>query len=74
MIAPALTDPIEDARAICILVDRSKVGWIVANIGPGSWDVWLDVYAAGRRLRRGVIQVERRVVALSSLIWDSCGT
>jgi hypothetical protein len=29
-------------------------GWIVANGGRDSWDVWLDLYTGEGRLRRRV--------------------
>src|SRR5215203_7363045 len=33
---------LDDARASCTPKGRCKVGWIVANAGRESWDVWLD--------------------------------
>jgi hypothetical protein len=41
-----------DARASCTSKGRCKVGWIVANSGRDSWDVWLNVYTGEGRLRR----------------------
>jgi hypothetical protein len=71
MIAPALIDSVEDAWVTCAPKGMGVEGtrrFIVANTGQDSWDFWLDVYTSEGRLRRGVMQVERRVVASSSLI------
>jgi hypothetical protein len=35
-------------RAASVLV----IGWIVANAGRDSWDVWLEVHTGEGRLRR----------------------
>jgi hypothetical protein len=43
---------LEEARASCTPKGRCKVGWIVANAGRDSWDVWLDVHTGEGRLRR----------------------
>ena len=48
----ALPDPVEIARATCTPKGRCKIGWIVANSGRDSWDVWLDVHTGEGRLRR----------------------
>ncbi len=37
-------DRLVDAAASCTPKGRCRVGWIVANSGRDSWDVWLDVY------------------------------
>jgi hypothetical protein len=39
------------ALATCTPKGRCKVGWIVANSGRDSWDVWLDVHTGEGRLR-----------------------
>jgi hypothetical protein len=43
---------VESARASCTPKGRCKVGWIVANSGRDSWDVWLDLHTGEGRLRR----------------------
>ena len=43
---------VEDARASCTPKGRSRIGWIVANAGRDSWDVWLDLHTGEGRLRR----------------------
>ena len=43
---------VDDARASCTPKGRCKVGWIVANAGRESWDVWLDLHTDEGRLRR----------------------
>jgi hypothetical protein len=48
----AFTDPIEEARASCTPKGRCRIGWIVANSGRESWDVWLDVQTGEGRLRQ----------------------
>ena len=45
-------DPLKDARATCTAKGRCMIGWIVANSGRDSWDVWLDVHTGEGRLRR----------------------
>jgi hypothetical protein len=47
-------DRLVDARASCTPKGRCKVGWIVANSGRDSWDVWLDRHTGEGRLRRRV--------------------
>jgi hypothetical protein len=42
----------EDAQASCTPKGRCRIGWIVANTGRDSWDVWLDVHTSEGRLRR----------------------
>jgi hypothetical protein len=32
--------------------NRCQIGWIVANGGRDSWDVWLDVHTGEGSLRR----------------------
>lgn len=48
----ALPDPVQEARTTCTSKGRCKIGWILANSGRDSWDVWLDVQAGEGRLRR----------------------
>ena len=48
----AFPDQLEDAQASCTPKGRCKVGWIVANSGRDSWDVWLDLETGEGRLRR----------------------
>ncbi len=38
------------------LEGRCKVGWVVTNVGQGSWDVWLEVST-------GVVKLIRRANA-----------
>jgi hypothetical protein len=47
-----LPSGVEGARATCTPKGRCKVGWIVANAGRESWDVWLDLHTGEGRLRR----------------------
>ena len=42
----------EEARKTCRPKGRCNVGWIVANSGRDSWDVWLDLHTGEGRLRR----------------------
>jgi hypothetical protein len=43
---------VEDARASCTPKGCCNIGWIVANSGRDSWDVWLDLHTGEGRLRR----------------------
>jgi hypothetical protein len=43
---------VESAHQTCTPKGRCKIGWIVANSGRNSWDVWLDVHTGEGRLRR----------------------
>jgi hypothetical protein len=45
-------DSLEEARQTCTPKGRCRLGWIVANSGRDSWDVWLDVTTGEGRLRR----------------------
>ena len=47
----ALPDPLEEARKTCTPLGRCKVGWIIAEGGRTSYDVWLDVHTDEGRLR-----------------------
>ncbi len=42
----------EEARKTCTPKGRCTIGWIVANAGRDSWDVWLDLHTGEWRLRR----------------------
>ena len=48
----ALPDKLADARENCTPKGRCKIGWIVANSGRQSWDVWLDIHTGEGRLRK----------------------
>jgi hypothetical protein len=48
----AFPDPLEDTRKTCTPKGRSRIGWILANTGRDSWDVWLDGHTGAGRLRR----------------------
>jgi hypothetical protein len=48
----ALPDSVEVARATCTPKGRCKVGWIIAEGGRSSFDVWLDLHTGEGRLRR----------------------
>jgi hypothetical protein len=48
----AFPDPLKDARASCTPKGRCKIGWIVAEGGRTSYDVWLDLHTGEGRLRR----------------------
>ncbi len=50
--ASRFPDPLEDARASCTPKRRCRLGWILADSGRDSWDVWLDVQTGEGRLRR----------------------
>lgn len=43
---------VKSAHQTCTPKGRCKIGWIVANNGRDSWDVWLDVHIGEGRLRR----------------------
>jgi hypothetical protein len=43
---------VKSAQQTCTPKGRCKVGWIVANSGRESWDVWLDLHTGEGRLRR----------------------
>jgi hypothetical protein len=47
-------DRIADVRASCTPKGCCRLGWILANAGRDSWDVWLDVHTGEGRLRRWV--------------------
>ena len=48
----AFPDPLVAARQSCTPKGRCQIGWIVANGGRDSWDVWLDIHTGEGRLRR----------------------
>jgi hypothetical protein len=48
----AFPDPIAEARASCTAKGRCRIGWILANGGRDSSDIWLDVHTGEGRLRR----------------------
>jgi hypothetical protein len=48
----AFPDPLEDTRETCTPKGRCKIGWIVAEGGRTSYDVWLDLHTGEGRLRR----------------------
>ena len=48
----ALPDPLAEVRKTCTPQGRCKIGWIVAEGGRTSWDVWRDVHTGEGRLRR----------------------
>lgn len=48
----AFPDPLEDARKTCKPKGRCKIGWIVAEDGRTSSDVWLDLHTGEGRLLR----------------------
>ena len=48
----AFPDPLKEARKTCTPKGRCKIGWIVAEGGRTSYDVWLDVHTREGRLRR----------------------
>jgi hypothetical protein len=50
----ALPDSVDVARASCTPKGRCKVGWIIAEGGRSSFDVWLDLHTGEGRLRRRV--------------------
>ena len=41
----AFPDPLVEAGHSCTPKGRCRVGWILANSGRESWDVWLEVSA-----------------------------
>ena len=43
---------LEQARESCTPKGRCNIGWVSANSGRKSWDVWLDVNTGEGRLRR----------------------
>jgi hypothetical protein len=45
-------DVLEDVRASCTPKGRCRLGWIVANSGRDSWDVWLEVRTGPVKLIR----------------------
>jgi hypothetical protein len=47
----ALPDPLEDAQASCTPKGRCRIGWIIAEGGRTSYDVWLDLHTGEGRLR-----------------------
>jgi len=48
----AFPNRLEDAQASWTPKGRCRIGWIVANYGRDSWDVWLDLHTGKERLRR----------------------
>ena len=48
----AFPDRLQDARASCTPKGRCKIGWIIAEGGRTSYDVWLDIHTGEGRLRR----------------------
>ena len=40
------------ARESCTPKGRCHIGWITANGGRDSWDVWLDIHTGEGRLRK----------------------
>jgi hypothetical protein len=49
-----LPSDVTSAHQTCTPKGRCRVGWIVANSGRDSWDVWLDLHTGEGRLRRRV--------------------
>ena len=47
----AFPDPIDEARNSCTPKGRYRIGWIVAEGGRTSYDIWLDVHTGEGRLR-----------------------
>ena len=43
---------VESAQQTCTPKGRCKLGWIVADAGRKSWDVWLEILTGEGRLRR----------------------
>ncbi len=64
-------DKLEAARATCTPKGRCMIGWIVANSGRDSWDVWLDVHTGEDRLRRQTNRGARRSPPRSRLTLGS---
>jgi hypothetical protein len=50
----ALPDPVDEVRKTCTPKGRCLIGWIVAEGGRTSYDVWLDRHTGKGRLRRRV--------------------
>jgi hypothetical protein len=50
----AFPDRLEDTQTSCTPKGRCRIGWIVANSGRDSWDVWRDLLTGEGRLRRRV--------------------
>jgi hypothetical protein len=48
----ALPDPVVEARKSCSPKGWCLIGWIVAEGGRESYDVWLDLHTGEGRLRR----------------------
>ena len=48
----AFPNRLEDAQASCTPKGRCRLGWIVANSGRDSWDIWFDVHTDQGRLQR----------------------
>ena len=48
----ALPDPVVEARKTCTPKGRCLIGWIVAEGGRTSYDVWLELHTGEGRLRR----------------------
>ena len=48
----ALPDPLAEVRRTCTPKGRCKIGWIIAEGGRTSYDVWLDLHTGEGRLRR----------------------
>ena len=43
---------LEEARESCTPKGRCKIGWIAADSGRKTWDVWLDIHTGEGRLRK----------------------
>lgn len=47
-----LPDPLALAHETCDSKGRCMIGWIIADSGRKSWDVWLDTNTGEGRLRK----------------------
>src|SRR5215204_3623962 len=57
-----------EARKTCTPKGRCKIGWIVANSGRDSWDVWLAVHTGEGRLAKRLEGTEQRGTPHASLL------
>jgi hypothetical protein len=48
----ALPDPVAEAQKTCTPKGRCLIGWIVADGGRTTWDVWLDIHTGEGRLKK----------------------
>ena len=48
----ALPDPLEEIRKTCTPKGRCLIGWLIAEGGRTSYDVWLALRTGEGRLRR----------------------